>query len=166
MLIQIGIISVCIIFDLLSFLRNCMIDTFIPSKEQTIFHHACALIEVTGQYHRYRDSSATELIIFCVISSWWRHRMETFSALLALCEGKSPVTGEFSSQRPVTWSFDVFFHLRLNKRLRKQSRGWWFETPSHPSWRHCNDDNEYSNSECYASIVVHYWPILVYLEKN
>ena len=38
-------------------------------------------------------------------------------------------TGEFPAQRPVTWSFDVFFHLRLNKRLSKQPRGWWFETP-------------------------------------
>ena len=35
--------------------------------------------------------------------------METFSALLALCEGNSPVTDGFSSQTPVTWSFDVFF---------------------------------------------------------
>ena len=35
--------------------------------------------------------------------------METFSALLALCEGNSPVTGEFPSQRPVTRSFDAFF---------------------------------------------------------
>ena len=25
---------------------------------------------------------------------WWRHQMETFSALLALCAGNSPVTGE------------------------------------------------------------------------
>ena len=41
--------------------------------------------------------------------SWWRHRMETFSALLALCGGNSPVTSEFPSQRPVTRSFDVFF---------------------------------------------------------
>ena len=39
---------------------------------------------------------------------WWRHQMETFSALLALCVENSPVTGEFPSQRPVTWSFDVF----------------------------------------------------------
>ena len=38
--------------------------------------------------------------------------METFSALLALWEGDSPVTGEFPSQRPVTQSFDVFFDLR------------------------------------------------------
>ena len=46
------------------------------------------------------------------------------------------VPGEFPAQRPVTRSFDVFFDLRLNKRLRKQSWGWWFETLSHPLWRH------------------------------
>ena len=39
----------------------------------------------------------------------WRHQMETFSALLALCAGKSPVTSEFPAQRPVMRSFDVFF---------------------------------------------------------
>ena len=43
--------------------------------------------------------------------------METFSALLALYAGTSPVTGEFPSQRPITRRFDVFFELRLNKRL-------------------------------------------------
>ena len=42
----------------------------------------------------------------------WRHQMETFSALLALCAGNSPVTGEFPSQRPVTQRFDVFFDLK------------------------------------------------------
>ena len=40
--------------------------------------------------------------------------METFSELLAICAGNSPVTGEFPAQRPVTRSFDVFFDLRLN----------------------------------------------------
>ena len=40
--------------------------------------------------------------------SWWRHQMEIFSALLAICAGNSPVPGEFSTQRPVTRSFDVF----------------------------------------------------------
>ena len=39
---------------------------------------------------------------------------------------------------PVTQSFDVFFDLPLNKRLSKQSWGWWFETPSRQLWRHCN----------------------------
>ena len=45
--------------------------------------------------------------------------METFSALLAICAENSPVPGEFPAQRPVTRSFDVFFDLRLNKRLSK-----------------------------------------------
>ena len=71
--------------------------------------------------------------------SWWRHQMETFSALLAICAGNSPVPGEFPAQRPVTRSFDVFFDLRLNKPLGKQWWGWWFETLWHPLWRHCND---------------------------
>ena len=70
--------------------------------------------------------------------SWWRHQMETFSALLAFCAGNSPVPGEFSAQRPVTRSFDVFFDLHLNKQLSKQSRGWLFETPSGSLWRQCN----------------------------
>ena len=51
------------------------------------------------------------------VSSWWLHQMGTFSALLALCVGNSPVTGEFPSQRPVTRSFGVFFDLRQNKRV-------------------------------------------------
>ena len=69
---------------------------------------------------------------------WWRHQMETFSALLAICAGNSPVPGEFPTQRPVTRSFDVYFDLRPNKQLSKQWRGWWFETPSWSLWRHRN----------------------------
>ena len=65
--------------------------------------------------------------------------METFSALLALCVENSSGTGKFPTQRPVTRSFDVFFELRLNKRLSEQSWGWWFETPSCSLWRNCND---------------------------
>ena len=65
--------------------------------------------------------------------------METFSALLALCAGNSPVPCEFPTQRPVTRSFDVFFDLRLNKQLSKQPWGWWFETPSWSLRRHCNE---------------------------
>ena len=43
--------------------------------------------------------------MFCIVimvKSWWRHQMETFSALLAICTGNSPVTGEFPTQKPVT----------------------------------------------------------------
>ena len=69
---------------------------------------------------------------------WWRHQMETFSALLAICAGNSLVPGDFPAQRPVTRSFDVFFDLHPNKRLSKQWWGWWFETPSCPLWRRRN----------------------------
>ena len=48
--------------------------------------------------------------------------METFSTLLALCAGNSPVTGEFPAQRTVTRSFDIFFDWRLNKRLLINNR--------------------------------------------
>ena len=44
--------------------------------------------------------------------------MEAFSMLLAIYAGNSPVPGEFPAQRPVTWNCDVFFDLRLNKRLK------------------------------------------------
>ena len=72
--------------------------------------------------------------IICHIP-WWRHQMEAFSALLAICAGNSPVPGEFPAQRPVTRSFDVFVDLRLSK----QWWGRWFETLLRPLWRHRND---------------------------
>ena len=56
-------------------------------------------------------------------------QMETFSALLALCVGNSPVTGEFPPQRPVMQSFDVLSHLHQNKWLSKQSRRRWLYPP-------------------------------------
>ena len=71
---------------------------------------------------------------------WWRHQMETFSALLAICAGNySPVTGAFLAQRPVTRSFNAFFDMRLNKPLSTQWWGWWFETLSRQLLRHCNE---------------------------
>ena len=54
-----------------------------------------------------------------------------------LC-GEFTGPGEFPTQRSVTRSFDVFFDLRLNKRLSKQPWGWWFESPSWSLWRQCN----------------------------
>ena len=68
--------------------------------------------------------------------------METFSAFWAFCAGNSPVTSEFPTQRPVTRSLGVFFDLPLNKRLSKQSWGWWFETPSRPLWHDNNVANK------------------------
>ena len=61
----------------------------------------------------YRDLWGSVLVLLYPIFSltWWRHQTETFSALLAICVGNSPVTGDFPSKRPVTRSFDVFFDL-------------------------------------------------------
>ena len=55
-----------------------------------------------------------------------------------LC-GEFTDPGEFPAQRPVARSFEVFFDLRLNKRLSKQSWGWWFETLSRSLWRQCDE---------------------------
>ena len=89
---------------------------------------------------------------------WWRHQMESFSALLALCAGNSPITGEFPSQRPVMRSLDVLFDLCLNKRLSEQSWVWWFETPLLPLRRHSNTQNSvnyYTNSSLSTKIKHH-----------
>ena len=81
---------------------------------------------ISDKYARYLSSpsmrNSTELDMTHSITNTerfprWRHQMEIFSALLAICAWNSPVTGEFPAQRPVTQSFDVFFDLRLDKRL-------------------------------------------------
>ena len=74
--------------------------------------------------------------------------------------------GEFPAQRPVTRAFDVFFDLRPNKRLSKQSWSWWFETPSRPLWRHRNASDSFHNSlglwgHCYWTPKLHlFWNFL------
>ena len=65
---------------------------------------------------------------FFSLIPWWHHQMEKIFTLLILYEGNPMVTGGFPSQRPVMWSFHV------NKWVNKQSRRWWFETPSCSLW--------------------------------
>ena len=69
--------------------------------------------------------------------SWWRDQWKYFPRNWPL-DGEFTGPGEFPTQMPVMRSFDVFFDLRLNKRLSKQPWGWWFETPSWSLWRQCN----------------------------
>ena len=59
-------------------------------------------------HYDHSEVEWTATIWIWIVSPWWRHQMEIFSAFLALCAGNSPVTTEFTSQRPVTRSFDVF----------------------------------------------------------
>ena len=89
--------------------------------------HYRALLVICAGNHRSPVNSPQKVqwrgaLMFPLIP----HQMETFSALLALCAGNSPVTGESPFQKPVMQSFDVFFDLSLNKQLSKQSWGWWF----------------------------------------
>ena len=58
-----------------------------------------------------------------------------------LC-GEFTGPGEFPAQKPVMRSIDVFFDLRLNKRLNKQPWGWWFQTPPRSLWRQCKEWEE------------------------
>ena len=67
------------------------------------------------------------------------------------------ITSGFPSQRPMTRSFDVFFDLRLNKRLSKQSRRWWFETTSHSLWRHGNGMMSCNLRQC----ITNHWQPMV-----
>ena len=100
-------------------------------------------------------------------ASWWRHQMETFSALLAICAGNSPVSGEFPSQRPVTRSFEVSLIGALNKRLSKKSWGWWFEPPSCSLWRHCNALKFYDPVYIYIhTCVVKYTSLVIFKARN
>ena len=74
------------------------------TRQRTVW--CCSLYET--------PHSSPMVAIFGVFSStWWRHQMETFSALLDICAGNSPVAGEFPAQSPVTRSFDALFDLRL-----------------------------------------------------
>ena len=73
------------------------------------------------------------------MNTWWRHQMETFFRVTGPLCGEFTGPGEFPTQRPVTRSCDVFFDLRLNKRLSKEPWGWWFETLSWSLCRQCNE---------------------------
>ena len=138
-----------IIHSLLNFIGGtAWMSNFIPHIIMDVITYPCSVLN-----HVSLGIVVFNLMLCCIVlwlyttllvctkdevQPWWRHQMKTFSALLAICAGNSPVPGEFPSQWPVTRSFDVFFDLRLNKRLSKQSWGWWFETLSRPLWRHCN----------------------------
>ena len=94
-------------------------------------------------YRQYPPSPSTSLanedvtISITTIVMMMSSNGNIFRVTGSLCR-EFTCTGEFPAQRPVTRSFDVFFDLRLNKKLGKQPWGWWFETPWRPLCRHCN----------------------------
>ena len=111
--------------------RNCEWNLWCYYLKNPTLSPFCICYDVgkTGNFnHNYSNVIFQKISIMSskmwngsLILPCWRHQMETFSALLALCAGNSSVTGVFPWQRPVTRSFDVFFDLHMNKRLSKKS---------------------------------------------
>ena len=90
-------------------------------------------------HHAKSNKRALSRGSYCTASRW-RHQIESYSALLALSEGNSPVTGELvNSLHKGQWRGALMiFYLRLNKWSSKPSGCRWFEPPSRSLWRHCN----------------------------
>ena len=138
--------SYCLIMYLICMWRNRAVNKFIHTYILISLHMYKHLNLSVSSMFEYLEVIILRYIFLirrycsnCEISRpWWRHEIETFSALLAICAANSPVPGEFPTQRPVTRNFYVLFDLRPNKLLTKQSWGWSFETPSHPLCRHRN----------------------------
>ena len=93
-------------------------------------------MNITWVLEMDNGSSSVRLVvvlILCIctivrVSRYIYHMMTStngniFRVTGPLC-GEFTGPGEFPTQRPVTRSFDVFFDLRLNKRLSKHSWGW------------------------------------------
>ena len=105
----------------------------VPSDRQAVIWAQVLCWHMTSLGHNeLLDQSVVEYWCFMMTSS----NGNIFRVTGPLC-GEFTGPGEFPTQWPVTRSFDVFFDLRLNKRLSKQPWGWWFETPSLSWWRHC-----------------------------
>ena len=75
--------------------------------------------------------------------AWWRHQMETFSALLAICAGNSPVRWIPRTKARDAELCCLLWSASEKKWLSKQPWSGWFETPSWSLWRHCNGESDY-----------------------
>ena len=86
----IGFTFICTLQIYVTIIR-CAIFTFIYRHTVLYFHQFLfEFLYMSGWAYETMASSRQD-----TITSWWRHQMETFSALLALCAGNSPVTGKF-----------------------------------------------------------------------
>ena len=102
--------------------RNYIFQSFTMAEltEKELLECQVSSFRAQRDMTRMKTSEAISRLVH-EIWTWWRYLMETFSESLAIGAGNSPVTGEFPAQRPVTQGFDIFFDLRLNIQLNKQS---------------------------------------------
>ena len=111
-------------------------DQCLKLGPRTILHAVCFTPNWYGAF--YRILEIIKCLRQCCRTMMTSSNGNIFRVTGPLC-GEFTGPGELPTQRPVTRSFDVFFDLRLNKRLSKQPWGWWFETLSWSLWRQCND---------------------------
>ena len=126
-------------------------NIFIFFQENEFWNVACKMKAILSRSHCVKQHEISYNTSTKILKDRWDTELTTATrnmmtssngsifALLALCEGNPPVIGGFPSQKPVTRSFDVFFDLRLNKRLSKQSGRRWFQTSSRSLWRHYDE---------------------------
>ena len=119
-------------------------------KSLSIEYMVCYLIvplldNITGAVIRLpstdqKDKHINDLLVLSQLGTHydvikWKHFPRYWPFMWGI--HRSPVDSPHKGQWPGALMF--FFDLRRNKRLSKQSRRRWFETPSRSLWRHCND---------------------------
>ena len=120
-----------------------VIDKSIPAKQSSI--NLCTYLEGHKTKLNVKHSSAHKLVNIYLTRYVCNFRIIMTSSNWNIFHGTGPLCGEFTGHRCILLTeasdagFDVFFDLRLSKRLSKQSWGWWFETPSRSLFRHCNE---------------------------
>ena len=119
--------------------RPCQYST----NASTALFNVCSVLQKIWLYYLNTTSNGTW-------HTWWRHQIETFSALLGLCEGNSPVTGEFPAKDQSSGAL-MFSSICSWKKQLKQVRRRWFETPSRSLWRQCNE-NYFLKSNAHSSV--------------
>ena len=132
-------------------LNDKMINHISISPKPFVFHNIVALY-VSVEWLHYLSSPRgidwADLWQSCHIHHdgviKWKH----VPLYLSLVRGihRSPVNSPHKGQ----WRGTLMFSLicALNKRLSKQSWGWWFETPSRSLWRHGNNDRHFVMYGC------------------
>ena len=75
-------------------------------------------------YRSYKHFNECDFTHDIAMASWWRHQMETFSALLAICAGNSPVP--VNSPHKGQWRGALMFSLicaRINDWVNNREAG-------------------------------------------
>ena len=87
---------------------------------------------------KLKSIGSQDWLDFLSLSTWWHHQMETCPRYWSFVWGihRSPVNSSHKGQLRRAFIFSLI--CALNKRLSKQSLGWWLETSSCALWRHCN----------------------------